>query len=611
MRRAGGHQWADRSRPRPAGQTAEPDYDEALLSAPRGGAVRHGLADELRRLGGASYARYKALIGRWHMDGFVLDIVRGQADPFAPPARVCLRVPAETAGLPEPLWATATRRRALASYLARAAAQVNDGTLRVDAGGQQVLDRAVCQVGAPADDGPGWLEPGAVALRVGVPLPGRGRQIDGHEAQRVLCHLIPAVVEQALRHAALDAADVRRFVETVEDSVALREALPGLGLVAFVADGAVLARRSGVDDRPLAGPQVVPFQSPERLRVRVDLPHAGPVSGMGVPEGVTLVVGGGFHGKSTLLRALETGVWDHVPGDGRELVAARADTVKIRAEDGRSVRGVDVRAFVGQLPTGADTGDFATQNASGSTSQAASLVEAVEVGARTLLIDEDTAATNLMIRDARMRALVPKDGEPLTPFVDLVRSLHRDRGVSTVLVMGGSGDYIDVADRVVMMRAYRPVDVTARARELAAGGPAGPAEAERFPDVGERAPQPASLDATVRGRTRVKARGTDTLVFGEHDVDLRAVAQLADSAQVVGVGLAIELMTRRGYLDGQRSLAAALGLLDVDLAEGVPHLLAVRDDDFAVPRRFEIAAAINRLRTLRVARRPPGPGQPS
>jgi len=562
------------------------------------GRVRQGLDRELEQLDGASYSRYRGLTGRWELPGgVVLEIVRGQADPYAPPARVAVRVPGERAGFPRALWDSPVRRRALAGYLVRQAARevAAERALHLDAGGQEVLDRNSCTVDAGD---------GSVTLRLGVALPGPHRRVDGREARRLLCQVLPRVAERALCLAALEAARVREFVATVEDSAALRAALPDLGLVGFVADGSLLARRSGADDRPAEGAGVVAFRSPEELRVSVELPHAGTVTGMGVPEGVTLIVGGGFHGKSTLLRALETGVWDHVPGDGRERAVAVADTVKIRAEDGRPVERVDVHAFVSHLPGGADTADFSTPNASGSTSQAASLCEAVESGARVLLIDEDTAATNLMIRDARMQALVAKEREPLTPLVDSVRSLHRDHGVSTVLVMGGSGDYLEVADRVVMMDAYRPQDVTERAREIAAVPTGRRAEADSFPGVVARRVDPASVDSTVKGRSRVRARGTDYLVFGEHDIDLRAVEPLADASHVTGVGLALELLVRHGHLTRTRTLSEALDLLDADFtgADPVAALRTVHDDDFAVPRRHEIAAALNRLRGLRVVR---------
>lgn len=550
------------------------------------------LSQQLRRMDGGRYGSYKSLSGSWDFDNFTLEIGRAQADPFAPPTRMSVRVSPRVAGIPAELADTPVRRRALTDYLVRAAAgELRDRHFKVDSGGQEVLERSACRI-----------TDGEVMLRFGFGLPGKGRQIDGDTAQRLLCKVLPAAVDATLRWQALDQKAVREFVACVEDASALREKLDGLGLVAFVADGSILPRRSGVDDRALRADDVVAFESPPSLYTEVELPNRGRVAGMGIPEGVSLVVGGGFHGKSTLLRSLERGVYDHVPGDGRELVVARADTVKVRAEDGRSVQRVDVSSFVGHLPTGADTAAFRSDNASGSTSQAANIVEAVEAGAGVLLVDEDTTATNLMIRDARMQELVAKDREPLTPFVDLVRPLYRDRGVSTVLVMGGSGDYLDVASRVLMMDAFRPHDVTDRAAELAAAPTDRHREAETFPASRHRCPDPGSVSAEAKGKTRIKGRGTEELVFGENAVDLRGVEQLVDPSQVIGIGLALERLGGAGHLDSKRSLSEALDLLDDELATGGLDVLQGRyAGDFAVPRRFEIAAALNRLRTLRIA----------
>lgn len=535
---------------------------------------------------GASYGRYKSLSGQWRFDGFTLEIQKVQPDPYAPASRCEVRVDAETAELPKELWRTPVRARALAGFLVRAAhRRLRDSGLRVDAGRQQVLDRSSCQV-----------VDGAVRLRLGIDLPGKGRSIDGRAAEKSLCEDLPDMVEHALRHATADRARMTEFVESVEDTDALREALPARGLVAFVADGAILPRRSGVDERPLS--DAVAFESPASMRVDIEVPNRGVVSGMGIPDGITLIVGGGFHGKSTLLRALENGIYDHVPGDGRELVVCREDTVKVRAEDGRRVHRVDVSPFVSHLPTGADTTDFSTDNASGSTSQAASIVESVEAGAGVLLLDEDTAATNLMIRDARMQALVAKESEPLTPFLDLIRPLSRERGVSTVLVMGGSGDYMDVADQVLMMDAYRAREVTGQAKALAANPTGRNREAEGFPAVRRRVPDPRSIPVD---RPKVRSRGTDALTLGDSTVELRAVEQIVDPAQVTGIGLALVTCARSGLLDGSRTVAE---VLDGYSAEVVERGVAAVDEryvgDFAVPRRFELAAALNRLRALRV-----------
>ncbi|MBB5158174.1 ABC-ATPase domain-containing protein [Saccharopolyspora phatthalungensis] len=545
------------------------------------------LRQELRAMHGASYGRYKSLSGRWSFGGFTLEVQRVQPDPYAPASRCEVRVDPAVAGFPEHLWSTPVRARALAGYLVRAAhRRLGDSRLRVDAGRQEVLDRSACQ-----------LVDGVVVLRLGIDLPGRGRTIDGRQAEQALCDELPDAVQAALRWATAEQGRLQEFVHSIEDTDALRRMLPQLGLVAFVADGAMLPRRSGVDERPLV--DGVPFASPESMRVEVELPNRGRVSGMGVPEGIMLIVGGGFHGKSTLLRALEFGVYDHVPGDGRELVVCREDTVKVRAEDGRRVHRVDVSPFVSHLPTGADTSDFSTDNASGSTSQAAAIVEAVEAGAKVLLVDEDTAATNLMIRDARMQALVAKEAEPLTPFVDLIRPLRAVHGVSTVLVMGGSGDYMDVADTVLMLDAYHARDVTARAKELAAAPTGRHSEAETFPSLRHRVADPRSIPTE---RPKVRARGVDALTLGESTVELRGVEQLVDPAQVTGIGLALVSCARRGVLDGARTVAEVLDAFAADVRRrGIAAVDEHYVGDFAVPRRFELAAALNRLRVLRVA----------
>ncbi|WP_017605184.1 ABC-ATPase domain-containing protein [Nocardiopsis alkaliphila] len=543
------------------------------------------LSQELLKMDGASYGRYKSLQGDWDFGDFTLTVQRVQSDPFAPPSRI--RIFRPDAGIPSSAYTDPVRRRATADFLGRLARRRLKGSLlRIDTGGQEVIARSSCQVGAD----------GALDLRIGLELPGHGRRIDGRTAERELCRRVPELVDD-LDWDEIDQKGAEAFADSVVDTVALRGALPEHGLVAFVADGAVLPRRSGVSDEPLRGEGVVPFVSPESLRVSVDLPHRGTVTGMGVPEGITLIVGGGFHGKSTLLHALERGVYDHVPEDGRELVVTREDAVKIRAEEGRGVERVDVGPFVRNLPTGADTSDFRTENASGSTSQAANICEAVEVGSRTLLVDEDSTATNLMIRDERMQALVHGDREPLVPFVDLVRPLHREHGVSTVLVMGGSGDYFDVADHVIMLDAYHPHDVTERARALARER----TDAE-FAMPKARVVDPRSVDArTDRGRAKLKRRDMDVLVFGQSDIDVRSVEQFVDPGQIIGAGLALRVLAQGGHLNGSRTLAEALDSLERALNErGVMLLGQEFGGDYALPRRHEIAAALNRLRALRV-----------
>ncbi len=588
-------------------------------------ALRDDLVGALARIDGNGYRAYREIAGSWLLRGpgnllLELHVDHVQGDPFASPSRVRVRVDRRDAPAPADLSATRVRRVALADFLARRVAREfsrrrgtvggtgKSGLLSIDAGGQEVLERAAFVV----DDL--FLE-----ARVEVGLPAAGRRVLGRQAARLLAEELPAAIAAAL--GAVPGGGpwrledrARAFVDCIDNQEAIRARLRERGLVAFVADGAVLPRESGASDRPLPRDEAVPFRSPGELRVTFELPHgvapggARRVSGMGIPEGVTLVVGGGYHGKSTLLDALQRCVHPHVPGDGREYVVTDPDAVKIRAEDGRAVTAVDISPFIRDLPGGRSTRNFRTDDASGSTSQAANIVEALEAGARVLLLDEDTSATNFMVRDARMQALVAREHEPIVPFVDRVRELHRRLGVSTVLVMGGSGDYFDVADRVILMREYAPHDATEEARRVAAERPTGrrvEAEVPLSPPPG-RVVEPRSLDPS-RGRREVKidARGTDEIVFGTSTIDLRGVEQVTDASQLRAIGLALHLLASR-FLDGRTALPRALDLLFELLdREGLDvldpfHRPGRHPGRLARPRRQEVAAALSRLRGLRV-----------
>jgi predicted ABC-class ATPase len=473
----------------------------------------------------------------------------------------------------------------------------------VDAGGQEVLKRTATVLG------PGWVE-----VRLEVGLPANGRRILGREAERLLCDQLIAIAEASLVRPPIDEA--RHFVDCIENQQEIRNRLPSLGLIAFVGDGSHLPRESGASDRPLAAESTVAFEAPEPLRVKIDLLHpieiGGSVcrslEGLGVRKGVTLIVGGGYHGKSTLLDAIERGVYPHIPGDGREWVISDHNLVKIRAEDGRRVEKTDIDAFIRNLPQGRSTTAFESDDASGSTSQAASLVEALEAGASGLLLDEDTSATNFMVRDARMQALIQKEHEPITPFVERVRELHEALAVSTVLVMGGCGDYFDTADTVIALRDFLPLDVTEEARAIAKNASSSRQKEAVNPlgEIARRIPVSGSIDAS-RGRKRVSIRASslDRIEFGREEIDLRGVEQLVDMSQTRAVAAAIYLAAAR-LIDGHRTLRDVLDELDElfdnrGLDELDPFYRAgCHPGNYARPRRFEIAAAINRLRNLRM-----------
>ena len=549
------------------------------------------LASTLRRIDGRGYKAYKEIQGRrFSYDGFELVVEHVQGDPYAAPSRLRALVPLKNSGLPEPALRTDARRRATRDYLARAfrAAARPHEELEIDAGRQTVLDRSACLI----DDD-------AIDIRFRVDLPGAGRRILGHKAANLLIDELPKIIAETTGPDHLDLEKLERHIAVVEDQEALRDALDAAGLVAFVGRGSVLPRKSGIDDRPLD--DAVVFESPPSLEVTLTAPNAGEVCGMGIPHGITLIVGGGYHGKSTLLRSLETGIYDHVPGDGRELVVAAPGAVKIRAEDGRAVHAVDISDFISHLPGDHATESFSTELASGSTSQATALVEALETGASCLLLDEDTSATNFMIRDRRMQELVAKTSEPITPFVDRIRELRDQLEVSTLLVMGGSGDYFDHADLVIQMDSYRPRDVTGEAHEIASGHVTGRRE-ERESDLTSAAPRQLvvrSVNPERRpGRWKIQARGIDTLVIGRSDIDLRAVEQIEEPSQLRAIGW---ILGRLSEYEGKECepLAAIQQMLD-RLRQGDWQWLNGRPDgDLAAPRAHEVMAALNRLRRVR------------
>ncbi len=557
------------------------------------------LLHKLRQIDRQGYKCYKEIRGAYRYPGFVLHIDHVQGDPFAAPTRVCAVVPVQ-GRIPEAFLDDAVERTAVEDFLGRRFKSVKtslvkghrgigkSGMIDIEAGTQKVLRRNAVVIAG-----------GEIAFRFVVGLPAAGRTILGKEAAAMLSGEIPGIIAETLQ---IPREALTRFVHSVRDQETLRQALASRGLVAFVADGAILPRVSGVDDRPLAGG--VPFVSPESLRVTLPAPHAGQISGMGIPEGVTLIVGGGFHGKSTLLNALQMGVYNHIPGDGRERVVTLPDAVKIRAADGRYIEKVDISPFIHDLPFGKDTRAFSTDNASGSTSQATGIMEALEADGRVLLMDEDTSATNFMIRDERMQRLVPRGKEPITPFVDKVRQLYTDHGVSTILVMGGSGDYFDVADTVVMMDTYRPRDVTQNTREIARLFPSGRERegGDAFGTIRHRVPLRRSFDPS-RGKRDVKidAKGLFMLLFGHTAIDLKDMEQLADVSQTRSIGYLIHYAAQR-YVDGRTTLSEILDRVFEDLSRGGLDILTpYRTGNLSLPRKMEAAQAINRMRTLRVA----------
>lgn len=600
------------------------------------------LVRELERIDGRGYPAYKDVRGGYDFGDFQLHIEHVQGDPFAAPSRMRARVPADVLKISEGLWNARHRRtalenlllrrfaRALASFNMRAGGSGKSGVLATASPGPEVLSRSACEV-----------REGAVTLRFEAGLPARGRTVDGRAAARILLDFVPACIDRTLFSDDGLLEQAWAAVELADDQRAAREQMEELGLVGFVANGSVLPRESGVSKRPMAG--ALAFESPEEQRVVLNLPHRGDVAGMGIKRGVTLIVGGGYHGKSTLLQALQDGVYDHVAADGRELVLTDPTAVKLRAEDGRAVSGVDISLFIRDLPGGRDTSRFSTVDASGSTSQAASTVEALEAGARTLLIDEDTSATNFMVRDALMEAVVAAEHEPITPFVERVRSLWERCGVSSVIVVGSSGAFFSAADAVVQMDRCEAHDITDRVREVCrergvptldantGEGSGGKTESrvEACESLDARA---AAREAFAEGRRmrltagshtehrrrsggkggaagkdaraernalKVRAHGLDEFSVGAISVDVRQVEQLVDTEQVATLAQMMRVALELELLDGTRTLPDIVNAVYARLEKDGWRALSSRGEaacGLALPRKEELFACLNRWR---------------
>lgn len=557
----------------------------------------------LNRIDRRGYPAYKDTRGTYQFPNYILSIDHVQGDPFAAPSRLSILVKGRAAGFPPELYDRPHRRIALQDQLTRrfgAAAERfsfqakgsgQSGLIAVSRCGQEVLERTACRLDPKSGD---------VLMRFDVGFPANGRTVNAGELGKILFDFLPKCAEQALFYQNIDRERLRAAVDLAEDQHCVREQLPGLGLCAFVANGSVLPRASGVSSKPMG--DGVKFVSPKELEVTLDLPRGRQITGMGIRRGVTLIVGGGYHGKSTLLGALELGVYDHIAGDGREYVITDPTAVKIRAEDGRSIRKTDISLFISGLPNGKDTVAFETEDASGSTSQAANVIESIEAGTSLLLIDEDTSATNFMVRDELMQRVIRRDMEPITPFIERVRELYESYGVSTILVAGSSGAYFHVADTVIQMDRYVPRDITALAKAEAGNfpirvDPPKPAAPPCF----DRRPQP-SPSFSGGDRIKIKTLPREGVMVNKEVIDLRYVEQLVDSEQLTALGYCV-VYALRNLLDVRRDLRRVADELEAAIDRGT--LAALCGDRSGVPglarpRRQEILACLNRCRSLRI-----------
>ena len=555
----------------------------------------------LDRIDHRGYPAYKDTKGQYQFQGYIFSIDHVQGDPFASPSKVSVQVKGSTAGFPEELYKGRHQRAALQDemtrqfyhaiqkYAFRAKGSGKSGLISVSKCGQEVLERTACEINPKNGD---------VKLRFEVGFPANGRTINARELEKIVFGFLPKCVEQSLFYKNCDKKRVRSIIDLAEDQQYIRDELEKKNLIAFVANGAILPRESGVSDKPMKG--AVRFQSPKEMEVTMKLPHKGEISGMGIRRGITLIVGGGYHGKSTLLKALELGVYNHIQGDGREYVITKDDAMKIRAEDGRSIKKTDISMFINDLPNGKDTREFYTEDASGSTSQAANVIESMEAGASVMLIDEDTSATNFMIRDELMQRVIHRDMEPITPFIDRILELYQVYGISTVIVAGSSGAYFHIADTIIQMDRYEPKEITKLAKETAKDFPA-------MSGMEKPAEKPVFVRCPRQGRgfkpndrIKMKTMGKEMVQINRETIDLRYVEQLADTEQVSALGYCVRYAEKHLF-QGKDTIQNVVDKLEEKICrEGLSSLCESTASvaNLALPRRQEIFACLNRYRGL-------------
>ena len=571
------------------------------------------LRQQLHSINRKSYPAYKSLKGVYQFGNYLLSIDHVQGDPFASPSHVSVQISHKNARFPEEYYKDPLTRTTLCDYLTRQfEKQINHFSFRAKGSGkiglitvshcsQEVLSRTACEINEKE-----------ITARFFVGFPANGRTINATELEKILFDFLPVCIQKSFFYSSLNAQELRNYIELAEDQDFIRHELSKRNLCAFVADNSILPRESGISSRPMK--DSIPFTAPESLCISMNLPHKGTITGMGIPKGITLIVGGGYHGKSTLLNALELGIYNHIPGDGREYVITDDTAVKLRSEDGRFIKDVDISLFINDLPNKKNTHCFSTLDASGSTSQAAGIVESMEAGSHLFLLDEDTSATNFMVRDTFMQQVIKREKEPITPFLERARDLYEKAGISTILVAGSSGAFFHIADTVIQMDNYIPKDITATVKKLCSQYPLPTVQASEFhlPQshrIMTKATVPSSRpqhnghkhgsDSSSRPeRLKTKVSKTDGFSLGRQEIDLRYTEQLIDTEQTAALSLLLKYAVEH-LIDGKHTLPEIVKYLQKNLTL---HGLSFFADNqniacgYAVPRLQEIYACFNRYR---------------
>ena len=559
----------------------------------------------LSEIDGKPFAEYERLLGDFDFARYVIKCMKIDAAHDAENPVFNIRIPQSIAELPGHLYDSPVRRTALEDYLTRNFCAVAGRIARFNESGwarrniiiaepgQKILPRTSVVVTKEYID-----------VRVRIALPYKvyvsgERLVDAEMARRVFFEDMPETVSSSIFCCNLNLAEVEDFVNGMEDADRIRQTLSTLGLVSFVGEGSLLAREQDTDLPDYD--QIAPFEVSEAAQTSIDVPNAGKVIGLGIPAGLTVVLGDAANGRKDFMSAIAAGVFNHIPGDGRETVITVSDAVQVATERGRSVQEVNITPFLSESESG-NPASYSTRAADSFISQAAATIEALEVGARVLIVDENTSSSAFLTTDARVAGLL--GATPRASLAQRARQMVDELGIS--IVIGGENlvaEYIPVADTVLKVEDFQVTNITEEAKALNLAVPPEAPAVNLSPMLGRsRWIMPSSIDAAVGSKDVViEAIDLNAIRFGRSIIELDSVSQIADESQTLTLGLLLYYAKLR-YMQEGYPLREMLDMIDRDLSsEGLGTISRELRGDLARPRRYELAAALNRLPTFRVS----------
>ena len=558
------------------------------------------LKNIIQDINGESYKSYKSIEGEFLFNDYIFYVDHVQDDAFSSPSKMRVKIAQSAALFPDDTYFNRSREVALRDFITRrfyesirtySKADIElkeSGSISIENPGQEILERSTA-----------FIDQSYVEIRFTLRLPYSGNNVEGNLAEDILFNKLPKIINNSLLFENLDKEALYQHIKTYEDADFLRNELENLRLIAFVAEGSILPRRSDGSTLPIEMDRAVPFVSPNNLKMDVELPNKGQITGMGLPRGITLIVGESGQGKSTLLNALELGIYNHIPGDGREYAVSNPNSVKIRAEEDRNIENVDISAFVSNHSSGKNIHSFSSENAGDYVSQAANVTEAIEIGADVLLIDEDTSASNFLIPEQSSSEGNAEINETITPFVDQARNLYSGYMVSSILVIDGPGNYFDIADFVIRMTNYEAQDITLETKKMADKNRI-PRNDIYFGTIPERIPLVESLDPGNGIQSiEISPKAINYIEFGSSLIDLSFIEQVVSINQMKAICKAI--MYSKKYMDGRKSFRQLTSLVMLDIERsGLDVLNPSLSGEYAEFRKIELAAVFNRINSLKI-----------